>query len=70
MFMSISRFIFHLIVSLNHKILYDLYYLYFADHCGLDDCTVFTFGTSLKLIVPNSTVDARADFISVRGAVV
>jgi len=37
-------FIFHLL-SLNHKILYNLFYVYFADHCGMDECLAVTFHT-------------------------
>jgi len=33
------------LLSLNHKILYNFMYVYFADHCGVNDSLAFTFRT-------------------------
>jgi len=37
-------YLFHLL-SLYHKILYYLLYVYFVDNCGMDEYLVFTFRT-------------------------
>ena len=43
------RLIFHLL-RFNHTILYNLFFVYFADHCRVDDCLDFTLSDVARFL--------------------